>query len=228
MSLEAHTQLQKLLDISEEADQIITQQRILKSLAFDHMHGRFEAVDTAHYKTFRWIFGDSPESEDDEPSGSEDEDSPGSEDDEPSGSEDEDSPGSEDDEPSGSEDEDSPGSEDDEPSGSEDEDSPGSEDDEPSGEEDEDSPGTEEEWSLESEGSTPLRAEKAETSGAAYLRPGRLASEPLTHWLSSGNGIYHISGKLGSGKSTLMKFLCEHKRTKAELQNWAGMFYPET
>lgn len=41
-------------------------------------------------------------------------------------------------------------------------------------------------------------------------------------WLSTGNGIFHVSGKLGSGKSTLMKFLCEHDRTKAELKKWAG------
>jgi polynucleotide 5'-kinase involved in rRNA processing len=41
-------------------------------------------------------------------------------------------------------------------------------------------------------------------------------------WLSSGKGIFHISGKLGSGKSTLMKYLCCEARTKAELTKWAG------
>jgi hypothetical protein len=49
--------------------------------------------------------------------------------------------------------------------------------------------------------------------------------ESFKHWLSSGRGIFHISGKLGSGKSTLMKFLCEHKRTKNELQKWSGMLW---
>lgn len=48
--------------------------------------------------------------------------------------------------------------------------------------------------------------------------------EPFLRWLSSGNGIFHISGKLGSGKSTLMKFLCDHERTTVELQKWAGMY----
>ena len=48
------------------------------------------------------------------------------------------------------------------------------------------------------------------------------ASETFVQWLSSGNGVFHISGKLGSGKSTLMKFLCENNRTKKELQRWAG------
>lgn len=41
-------------------------------------------------------------------------------------------------------------------------------------------------------------------------------------WLRFGGGIFHISGKAGSGKSTLMKFLCFHERTKQELQAWAG------
>lgn len=50
-------------------------------------------------------------------------------------------------------------------------------------------------------------------------------SKSVVDWLSSGSGIYHISGKLGSGKSTLMKFLYNHERTRAELQKWAGMFH---
>jgi hypothetical protein len=32
-------------------------------------------------------------------------------------------------------------------------------------------------------------------------------------WLASGSGIFHICGKPGSGKSTLMKFICEHSQT---------------
>jgi hypothetical protein len=41
-------------------------------------------------------------------------------------------------------------------------------------------------------------------------------------WLKSGGQIYHISGKAGSGKSTLMKFLCQHSRVQQELDSWAG------
>jgi hypothetical protein len=41
-------------------------------------------------------------------------------------------------------------------------------------------------------------------------------------WLGSGNQIYHISGKAGSGKSTLMKFLCQHSRVRKELESWAA------
>jgi len=44
----------------------------------------------------------------------------------------------------------------------------------------------------------------------------------FTTWLREGGGIFHISGKAGSGKSTLMKFLCSHERTKEELRVWAG------
>lgn len=41
-------------------------------------------------------------------------------------------------------------------------------------------------------------------------------------WLSSSEGIFHISGKLGSGKSTLMKLLYTHPQTHIQLQKWAG------
>lgn len=41
-------------------------------------------------------------------------------------------------------------------------------------------------------------------------------------WLNSGSGLFYISGKVGSGKSTLMKFLSKESRTKQELEKWAG------
>ncbi|KAK5686500.1 hypothetical protein LTS10_002619 [Elasticomyces elasticus] len=40
-------------------------------------------------------------------------------------------------------------------------------------------------------------------------------------WLRSGSGIYWISGKLGSGKSTIMAHILHNKRTMRELQGWA-------
>lgn len=49
------------------------------------------------------------------------------------------------------------------------------------------------------------------------------ARQKLLDWLSSGRDILHISGKLGSGKSTLMKFLFSHKHTRNSLERWAGM-----
>jgi hypothetical protein len=44
----------------------------------------------------------------------------------------------------------------------------------------------------------------------------------LHAWLAEGSGVYWISGKPGSGKSTLMKYLqrCRHMQT--QLSSWAG------
>ncbi|KAK1754464.1 hypothetical protein QBC47DRAFT_383979 [Echria macrotheca] len=41
-------------------------------------------------------------------------------------------------------------------------------------------------------------------------------------WLREGENIFHISGKAGSGKSTMMKLLLQHPRTLADLKKWAG------
>ncbi|KAI1274683.1 hypothetical protein F5Y07DRAFT_372524 [Xylaria sp. FL0933] len=41
-------------------------------------------------------------------------------------------------------------------------------------------------------------------------------------WLRSGSGIFHVSGKAGSGKSTLMKHIWLHDRTREHLKTWAG------
>ncbi|KAI8664187.1 hypothetical protein NCS55_00926500 [Fusarium keratoplasticum] len=44
----------------------------------------------------------------------------------------------------------------------------------------------------------------------------------FVEWLKDGDGIYWISGKAGSGKSTLMKFAAEHENTAKALEEWAG------
>ncbi len=56
---------------------------------------------------------------------------------------------------------------------------------------------------------------------------GLLARQPdleiaFTEWLRSGSGIFHIDGKPGSGKSTLMKFICGNTQTEQLLGEWAG------
>jgi hypothetical protein len=137
ISPEVQTQLQELLKFSEDACQTIVQQRVLNSLVFEGIYGRFEAVDEAHYKTFEWIF---------EPDGGE---------------------------------------------------------------------------GYESNNSDKIK-EGCDSDEGDDLR--RSNSELFKHWLSLGRDIFHISGKLGSGKSTLMKFLCEHERTMERLQQWAGTF----
>jgi hypothetical protein len=45
---------------------------------------------------------------------------------------------------------------------------------------------------------------------------------PFKDWLASGSGIFHISGKPGSGKSTLMKYVFKHPKTTSLLRAWAG------
>ena len=40
-------------------------------------------------------------------------------------------------------------------------------------------------------------------------------------WLESGQGTYWINGKAGSGKSTLMSFLCQDDRTMESLRSWS-------
>ncbi|UKZ81863.1 hypothetical protein TrVFT333_009639 [Trichoderma virens FT-333] len=42
----------------------------------------------------------------------------------------------------------------------------------------------------------------------------------LTEWLQKGDGLYWISGRPASGKSTFMKFLYNDKRTKQMLRHW--------
>lgn len=50
------------------------------------------------------------------------------------------------------------------------------------------------------------------------LRPGTNFME----WLEVGHGTYWISGKAGSGKSTLMNMICQDERIKPALKAWAG------
>lgn len=45
---------------------------------------------------------------------------------------------------------------------------------------------------------------------------------PMLEWLQTRNGVFWISGKAGSGKSTLMKFLHSHEQTLTALRSWAG------
>ncbi|KAF2103047.1 hypothetical protein NA57DRAFT_72032 [Rhizodiscina lignyota] len=57
-----------------------------------------------------------------------------------------------------------------------------------------------------------------------------VSSESLfTKWLRSrepDDGIFWIGGKAGSGKSTLMKFVCDHPATRANLKEWAAPYQP--
>ncbi|KAF5630080.1 hypothetical protein F52700_7438 [Fusarium sp. NRRL 52700] len=48
------------------------------------------------------------------------------------------------------------------------------------------------------------------------------ARDKFVDWVEHGNGIFHISGKPGSGKSTLMKYICRKEETKRHLDVWAA------
>lgn len=41
-------------------------------------------------------------------------------------------------------------------------------------------------------------------------------------WLKTGDGLFWVTGKAGSGKSTLMKFIAEHPKTRQALLQWAS------
>jgi hypothetical protein len=158
----AQNQLRLLLGLSERACDLIAQHRILESLAFEGMYGRFEDVDEAHFETLRWIYGDDLYTDEDEDSADDEVEEV-----------DEDS----------AEDE----------TYKEDQDSA------------DDEAGDIGEDEYEDEEKTSAR-------------------ELLLNWMSSGAGIFHISGKLGSGKSTLMKYLSDHNRTDELLGQWAGNY----
>ena len=59
------------------------------------------------------------------------------------------------------------------------------------------------------------RAEDMQQSGRQH------AGSEFVKWLRAGSGVFHISGKPGAGKSTLMKFLCQNPRTHEHLATWA-------
>ncbi|PMD20659.1 hypothetical protein NA56DRAFT_659659 [Hyaloscypha hepaticicola] len=44
----------------------------------------------------------------------------------------------------------------------------------------------------------------------------------FVEWLRTGSGLYWISGKAGSGKSTLMRYIFNDKKTRQDLSHWAG------
>ncbi|KAI0015409.1 hypothetical protein F4780DRAFT_764215 [Xylariomycetidae sp. FL0641] len=80
-----------------------------------------------------------------------------------------------------------------------------------------------ENWSRLSEGADPDRSSLASSfNDHSYLDGDQKASRDLLiNWLEKGSGIFHVSGKPGAGKSTLMKFLCSHQKLTRHLRRWA-------
>ena len=44
----------------------------------------------------------------------------------------------------------------------------------------------------------------------------------FSSWLKSGDGVYWVNGKAGSGKSALMRYIYHHPKTQQQLSEWAG------
>ena len=64
-----------------------------------------------------------------------------------------------------------------------------------------------------------------ETFEWIFQTKSTVAGEPVCDfhsWLSHGRGLYWISGKPASGKSTLMNFIAEHREFKTALKGWVG------
>lgn len=69
---------------------------------------------------------------------------------------------------------------------------------------------------------------KDESFEERYVRDNRVIDkmqatrEAFLAWLESGGGVFHVCGKAGSGKSTLMKLICTDSKTRDGLKAWAG------
>jgi hypothetical protein len=79
-----------------------------------------------------------------------------------------------------------------------------------------------EEFAEESQEENTWEPKEAARRKAKIARKKSAAATRLLEWLRNGNGVFHISGKAGSGKSTMMKLLLENERTRQELDHWSG------
>ncbi|KAK1758915.1 hypothetical protein QBC47DRAFT_314808 [Echria macrotheca] len=62
----------------------------------------------------------------------------------------------------------------------------------------------------------------SEASSTPEDSPKSRVSLELTDWLKAGSGVFHIVGKPGCGKSTLMKYLAAHRSSRHFLEQWAS------
>jgi hypothetical protein len=171
----AQDQIRRLLSLEGEVACTIAQARILDSLAFEEMHGRYDMVDEAHSETFNWIFSHEHlihENSKLELKAKMYGLSQGLK--------------------------------------------------KPADIGDVGVQQDEEEHQGEGESSAFDEVEMSRNRDDTSRRTQQIARVRLTEWLSSGEGIFHVSGKLGSGKSTLMKYLYNHPKTELMLKTWAG------
>lgn len=66
------------------------------------------------------------------------------------------------------------------------------------------------------------RFEKRYVRSSNTIDKMQITREAFLTWLESGEGVFHVCGKAGSGKSTLMKLICTNSRTRDGLNTWAA------
>lgn len=84
-------------------------------------------------------------------------------------------------------------------------------------------------WLLEDVDYEPLRTHWNRKS-EPWVQVGAIEDQQLrartradfVNWLGEKSGIFHITGKPGAGKSTLMKFIYQHPNTKRHLETWCA------
>lgn len=72
--------------------------------------------------------------------------------------------------------------------------------------------------------SSTVNTNKITTSGDVNVKASNPGWSDFVNWLEGEEDVYWITGKPGSGKSTLMKYLYNDRRTLSHLQNWSGSF----
>ncbi|KAI1737985.1 hypothetical protein F4680DRAFT_195771 [Xylaria scruposa] len=213
MNKESAEQVCQVMQLQGKAVDTAIQHKILNSLSFERMTERFEMVEKAHLDTFRWLFDGSAFVYDapleslsllfSESVLNDGSDEYNNSDWDLEDEDDDEEIKDENDKDNKNESEVNKGKEEDE------DDTDGDDEDE------------EEDEYGENEKAFPSRMVPSgltRRSIKAKISAGRM----FINWLSSSDGIFHISGKMGSGKSTMMKLLYEHPATKYELEKWAG------
>ena len=77
-------------------------------------------------------------------------------------------------------------------------------------------------WVFEGDGELDNDEWVTESDLERRLKMRNQARDRFLTWLSSPTEIFHISGKLGSGKSTLMKYLYSSPSTRDQVKKWAS------
>ncbi|KAK3690383.1 hypothetical protein B0T22DRAFT_378099 [Podospora appendiculata] len=77
-------------------------------------------------------------------------------------------------------------------------------------------------WILGPSGNSPGSYDDSDSDNDSNSDSQEKARADFVTWLTEGHGIFHITGKPGSGKSTLMKYLCQHPQTRSFLETWAA------